>query len=129
MRVQKYPSATSYASTWPDLAGVPAGVTTEEMSGAEFATWLAAQPLIDTASGPAEVELWRVRALCARRGKDAAVATGIATLTAAQQQVANAQWTYSKSLLRDDWFTKNLRLWMGYTNPQMDSFFQAAADL
>lgn len=46
MRIQKYPSLNTYANTWPTLASVPAGVVTEAMSPAEFATWLAGQPPI-----------------------------------------------------------------------------------
>ena len=46
MRVQKYPTPTTYANTWPNLASVPSGVVTEEMTAAEFAAWLAQQPPI-----------------------------------------------------------------------------------
>jgi hypothetical protein len=75
-------------------------------------------------------DLWRVRALCTRRGKDTAVTAGIATLTANQQQLANARWNFGGDpLKRDEWFVKQLRVWMGYTNVQMDTFFEAAAGL
>jgi len=75
-------------------------------------------------------ELWRLRALCTRRGKDANVAAGIATLTENQQHVANARWNYCGSLIqRDEWLSKKLRVWMGYTNKQFDDFFTAAQAL
>lgn len=75
-------------------------------------------------------ELWQARTICAKRNKDAAVIAGIATLTAAQQQLANARWTYGGSpLQRDEWFVKQLRVWLGYTNNQMDNFFTVCAEL
>lgn len=130
MRVQKNPSPQTHANAWATLAAVPAGIVTEEMSAAEFATWLAAQPAFEVQAGPATVELWQARAICTRRGKDAAVNAGIATLTAAQQQIANARWAYGGApLQRDEWFVKRLRVWFGYTNQQMDNFFTVCAEL
>ena len=129
MRVQKYPSLNTFANTWPTAASVPAGVVTEEMTSAAFAAWLAAQPAFEVQTGPATVELWQARTICTKRGKDAAVTTGIATLTAVKQVQANARWTYGAPLQRDEWFVKNLRVWMGYTNKQMDNFFTVCAEL
>lgn len=130
MRVQKYPAINTYANTWPTAASVPAGVVTEEMTPAAFAAWLAAQPAFEVQTGPATIELWQARTICTKRGKDAAVTTGIATLTVAQQQLATARWNFGGSpLQRDEWFVKHLRVWMGYTNKQMDNFFTVCAEL
>lgn len=77
-----------------------------------------------------ESELWRLRALCTRRGKDAAVMAGIAALTTNQRQVANARWNYcGLPIQRDEWLSKLLRVWMGYNNKQFDAFFTEAQAL
>lgn len=75
-------------------------------------------------------EQWRLRAMCTRRGKDAAVVAGIAALATNQQQVANARWSYCGApIQRDEWLSKHLRVWMGYTNKQFDDFFTSAQAL
>lgn len=130
MKVQKNPAPGTLATIWKDGVTLPAGVVVEEMTQEQFDAWLSAQPQPDSEPSPAKCPLWAARALCTRRGKDAAVTAGIAALTANAQQVANARWTYGgEPLERNEWFTKNLRVWLGYTNPQMDAFFAAANEL
>lgn len=130
MRIQKNPAPGTLAMVWKDGVTLPQGVVVEEMTEAAFKAWLGAQPRPDPEPASVPCHLWRVRTLCTRRGKDAAVTAGIATLTAAQQQVANARWTYGGEPLEcNEWFVKNLRIWLGYTNPQMDAFFAACNEL
>lgn len=86
-------------------------------------------------SGPSEVVeiscyLWSLRCIIERRELGAAVNAGIAALEKNQKQVANARWNYcSERLSRNEWFVKNLRTWIGYTNRQMDKLFFACIEL
>lgn len=74
--------------------------------------------------------LWSLRCIIERRGLTAAVAAGIAALGTNPRQVANARWTYcGEKLSRSEWFIKNLRTWIGYTNRQVDNLFAACTEL
>lgn len=130
MLIQKNPAPGTLATVWKDGVTLPQGVVVEEMTEAAFKAWLAAQPQPEQEPASVTAQLWRVRTITTRRAKDAAVTAGIATLTATQQQYANARWTYGgEPLERNEWFVKKLRIWLGYTNPQMDAFFAVCNEL
>ena len=77
-----------------------------------------------------ECSLWALRCICTRRGFDAAIEAGMAALAPNPQGVARAMWQfYSQPLTRSDWLVKQLRVWIGYNNRQMDALFAAAVEL
>ena len=77
-----------------------------------------------------ECSLWALRCICTRRGLDAAIETGMAALEANPQGVARAMWQFkSGKLSRSDWLIKKLRVWIGYTQRQMDALLAACVEL
>lgn len=89
--------------------------------------------LVITVSGArieTECSLWALRCICTRRGLDAAIETGMAALEANPQGVARAMWQFrSGKLSRSDWLIKKLRVWIGYTERQMDALLAACVEL
>lgn len=105
--------------------GLPAGAVRVESDAEQTRVYSGATEIVETSC-----YLWSLRCIITRRGLDSAVAAGIAALGTNPKQVANARWTYcGEKLSRSEWFIKNLRTWIGYTNRQMDNLFAVCTEL
>lgn len=85
---------------------------------------------ITAAGAPLVVEcsLWALRCICTRRGFDPAIESGLAALAVNPQGVARAMWNFSgEKLTRSDWIVRKLKVWIRYSERQMDELFSAAA--
>ena len=93
MRVQKHPSSSSVANTWPKLADVPAGVATEEMTASEFAAWRTEQPPIPEPPPPVPPILpaWRILSVMDLHGYTSTVEAIIDSLPSNAKKVAKRQ--------------------------------------
>lgn len=126
MRVQKNPHPLTRANTWDSLAQVPAGVTTEEMTSAEFAAWLAAQPPIpEVVPVPTNLPAWRIRAVLRRRGLLTNVKQLLASLPQAQRDTAEEQLVDSR-FERDHPLVEQLGKALNLTSKDIDDIFREA---
>ena len=105
--------------------GLAAGSVTVHTDDAGRSAVMVAGERIETSCS-----LWSLRCICTRRGFDAAIETGMASLEVNPQGVARAMWQfYSQPLTRSDWLIKQLRVWIGYNDRRMDALFAAAVEL
>ena len=126
MRVKKYPSTNTYANTWPTVASVPAGVVTEEMTEAEFATWLAEQPAIEPiVPVPDVLPAWRVLSVMDLHGYTSTVEAIINSLPAAAKKVAKRQLAGS-NIERNHALVLAAQAALGLTDAQVDDLFREA---
>lgn len=127
MIIQKYPSPNTYAAIYATAADAPAGATVEEMSQAEFDTWLAQQSPLPEAPLPVPTNLpaWRIRVVLKNRNLLNAVKQAIATLPKAQRDVAEEQLVDSK-FERDHPLIGQLGAALGLTSKDLDDIFREA---
>lgn len=126
MRVQKSPHPLTRANTWDSLAQVPAGVTTEEMTSAEFAAWLAAQPPIVTPEPvPDILPAWRILSVMDLHGYTATVEAIIDSLPANAKKVAKRQLAGS-NIERHHALVLAAQQVLGLTDAQVDDLFREA---
>lgn len=131
MRVQKHPSANSIANTWPNLAAVPAGVITEEMTAAELAAWLASQPPITEPPPPVPDEVtqrqFRLALIEADIDPDALTADFGKIADKKTRQKALAELEFAGHIRRDHPLVAQFATARGMTSAQVDALFRAAA--
>ena len=126
MRVLKYPSPTTYARVWSSLAEVPAGVMTEEMSAAEFAAWLSAQPqIVQPLPVPSPLPAWRILSVMDLHGYTATVEAIIDSLPANAKKVAKRQLAGS-NIERHHALVLAAQAALGLTEAQVDDLFREA---
>ena len=126
MKVQKYPTPRTIAATWPDESGVPAGVSTEEMTEAEFSAWLAEQPAIEPiVPVPDVLPAWRVLSVMDLHGYTSTVEAIINSLPAAAKKVAKRQLAGS-NIERNHALVLAAQAALGLTDAQVDELFREA---
>lgn len=126
MRVQKHPHPLTIATSWPSLASVPAGITTEEMTAAEFAAWLAAQPpIVPPEPVPDVLPAWRILSVMDLHGYTATVEAIIETLPADAKKVAKRQLSGS-NIERHHALVLAAQSALGLTDTQVDDLFREA---
>ena len=126
MRVQKNPSTNSYASVWPALSAVPAGVVTEEMTPAEFAAWVAEQPVIaPIVPVPDALPAWRILSVMDLHGYTPTVEAIIDSLPERAKKVAKRQIAGS-NIERDHALVLAAQQALGLTDEQVDDLFREA---
>lgn len=126
MRVQKYPATNTYANTWPTLADVPAGVATDEMTGVEFAAWLAAQPpIVQPLPVPSPLPAWRIRTVLRRRGLFGQVNALIAKLPEPPRIVVEEQME-SSQFERNHPIIEQFGAALGLSAADLDDIFREA---
>ena len=129
MRVKKYPTPTTYANTWPNLASVPSGVVTEEMTAAEFAAWLAEQPAIEPiVPVPDVLPAWRILSVMDLHGYTATVEAIIDSLPANAKKVAKRQLAGS-NIERTHALVLAAQQALGLSDAQVDDLFREAEAL
>ena len=126
MHVQKYPTPTTYANTWPSAASVPAGVVTEEMTPAEFAAWLAEQPAIEPiVPVPDVLPAWRILSVMDLHGYTSTVEAIIDSLPEKAKKVAKRQLAGS-NIERNHALVLAAQAALGLTDAQVDDLFREA---
>lgn len=127
MRVQKNPSSNTRANVWASLDKVPQGIETEEMTEAQFAAWLAAQPQPPEPPGPVPTNLpaWRIRVVLKQRGLLNNVKQLINSLPAEQKAIAEEQLVDSK-FERGHPLIEQLGMALGLTSKDLDDIFREA---
>ena len=130
LHVQKHPSANTIACTWPTLAEVPAGITTEKMTDDEFAEWLATQPpIVQPEPVPQSVSKRQLRAACIHAGiMPEQVAAALAKIA---DPVASAlavnDWDCATEYERGHPLIAQMATVFGLTSAQVDALFRSAA--
>lgn len=127
MRVLKNPSANTRATVWTSADKVPQGVQTEEMSEAQFAEWLAAQPSLPEPQSPVPTNLpaWRIRVVLKQRGLLNNVKQLIAALPQSARDIAEEQLIDSK-FERHHPLIDQLGAALGLTSDDLDDIFSEA---
>lgn len=126
MRVQKHPHPLTIACTWPTLAAVPAGITTEEMTAAEFAAWLAEQqPIVPPEPVPDVLPAWRILSVMDLHGYTATVEAIIDSLPVNAKKVAKRQLAGS-NIERRHALVLAAQSALGLTDTQVDDLFREA---
>lgn len=127
MIIQRYPSSNTYAAIYKTVAEVPAGATVEEMSQAEFDTWLAAQPPLPEPALPVPSPLpaWRIRTILRRRGLLDSVNAMIAQLSESSRIVVEEQMQ-SSNFERDHPMIVQFGAALGLTSDDLDDIFREA---
>ena len=127
MRVQKNPTPNTRANVWANASKVPSGVQTEEMTPAQFAAWLAAQPPLPEPPGPVPTNLpaWRIRVVLKQRGLLNNVKQLINSLPAEQKAIAEEQLVDSK-FERGHPLIEQLGMALGLTSDDLDDIFREA---
>ena len=126
MRVQKHPHPLTIANTWPTLAAVPAGITTEEMTDAEFTAWLAAQPpIVPPEPVPDVLPAWRILSVMDLHGYTPTVEAIIDSLPENAKKVAKRQLAGS-NIERHHALVLAAQAALGLTEAQVDDLFREA---
>ena len=126
MHIQKHPHPLTIANTWPTLAQVPAGVTTEEMTEAEFSAWLAEQPAIEPiVPVPDVLPAWRILSVMDLHGYTSTVEAIIDSLPANAKKVAKRQLAGS-NIERNHALVLAAQAALGLTDAQVDELFREA---
>ena len=133
MRIQKNPAPGTLANCFESLDKVPVDpvtkkkIETEEMTEAQFAAWLAAQPQPPEPPGPVPTNLpaWRIRVVLKQRGLLNNVKQLINSLPAEQKAIAEEQLVDSK-FERGHPLIEQLGMALGLTSKDLDDIFREA---
>ena len=133
MRIQKNPAPGTLANCYESLDKVPVDlvtknkIATEEMTEAQFAAWLAAQPQPPEPPGPVPTDLpaWRIRAVLRKRGLLTNVKALLAQLPAEQKAIAEEQLVDSK-FERGHPLIEQLGAALKLTSKDLDDIFREA---
>lgn len=133
MRIQKNPAPGTLANCYESLDKVPVDpitkkkIATEEMTEAQFAAWLSAQPKPPEPPGPVPTNLpaWRIRAVLKQRGLLNNVKQLINSLPAEQKAIAEEQLVDSK-FEREHPLINQLGMALGLTSKDLDDIFREA---
>ena len=133
MRIQKNPAPGTLANCYESLDKVPIDpvtkkkVLTEEMTDAEFQTWLAAQPPPPEPPTPVPTNLpaWRIRAVLRKRGLLTNVKALLAQLPADVRAVAEEQINDAR-FERDHPLIEQLGVALNLTSKDLDDIFREA---
>lgn len=133
MRIQKNPAPGTLANCYESLEKVPIDpvtkkkIATEEMTKAQFAAWLAAQPQPPEPPGPAPTNLpaWRIRVVLKQRGLLNKVKQLINSLPAEQKAIAEEQLVDSK-FEREHPLINQLGAALNLTSKDLDDIFREA---
>lgn len=126
MRIQKNPSSQTHANTWATLVEVPAGIFTEEMTPAEFAAWVAEQPVIaPIVPVPDVLPAWRILSVMDLHGYTSTVEAIINSLPANAKKVAKRQIAGS-NIERHHALVLAAQQALGLTDAQVDDLFREA---
>ena len=133
MRIQKDPAPGTLANCFESLDKVPVDpvtkkkIATEEMTEAQFAAWLAAQPLPPEPQSPVPTNLpaWRIRVVLKQRGLLNNVKQLINSLPAEQKAIAEEQLVDSK-FERGHPLIEQLGKALGLTSKDLDDIFREA---
>lgn len=130
MRIQKNPAPNTPAAVWKDGVTLPHGIAVEEMTKAEFQTWLAAQPHPPDPPTPVPTNLpaWRIRAVLRKRGLLTSVKALLAQLPADVRAVAEEQINDSM-FERDHPLIGQLGAALNLTSKDLDDIFREADTL
>ena len=133
MRIQKNPSPGTLANCYESIDKVPVDpvtkkkIPTEEMTEAQFAAWLAAQPKPAEPEAPVPTNLpaWRIRVVLKQRGLLNNVKQLINSLPAEQKAIAEEQLVDSK-FERGHPLIEQLGMALGLTSDDLDDIFREA---
>ena len=133
MRVQKNPSPGTLANCYKSLDKVPVDavtkkkIATEEMTEAQFAAWIAAQPQPPVPPGPVPTNLpaWRIRVVLKQRGLLNKVKQLINSLPAEQKAIAEEQLVDAK-FERGHPLIEQLGMALGLSSKDLDDIFREA---
>ena len=133
MRFQKNPAPGTLANCFESLDKVPVDpvtkkkVETEEMTEAQFAAWLAAQPPPPEPQSPVPTNLpaWRIRVVLKQRGLLNNVKQLINSLPAEQKVIAEEQLVDAK-FERGHPLIEQLGMALGLTSDDLDDIFREA---
>lgn len=133
MRIQKNPAPGTLANCFESLDKVPVDpvtkkkIETEEMTEAQFAAWIAAQPQPPEPPGPVPTNLpaWRIRVVLKQRGLLNNVKQLINSLPAEQKAIAEEQLVDSK-FERGHPLIEQLGMALGLTSKDLDDIFREA---
>ena len=133
MRIQKNPAPGTLANCYESLEKVPVDpvtknkIATEEMTEAQFAAWLAAQPQPPEPPGPVPTNLpaWRIRVVLKQRGLLNNVKQLINSLPAEQKAIAEEQLVDSE-FERGHPLIEQLGMALGLTSKDLDDIFREA---
>ena len=133
MRIQKNPAPGTLANCFESLDKVPVDpvtkkkIETEEMTEAQFAAWIAAQPQPPEPPRPVPTNLpaWRIRVVLKQRGLLNNVKQLINSLPAEQKAIAEEQLVDSK-FEREHPLIEQLGMALGLTSDDLDDIFREA---
>ena len=133
MRFQKNPAPGTLANCFESLDKVPVDpatkkkIETEEMTEAQFAAWLAAQPQPPEPQSPVPTNLpaWRIRVVLKQRGLLNKVKQLINSLPAEQKAIAEEQLVDSK-FERGHPLIEQLGMALGLSSKDLDDIFREA---
>ena len=133
MRIQKNPTPGTLANCYESLDKVPVDavtknkIATEEMTEAQFAAWLAAQPKPAEPEAPVPTNLpaWRIRVVLKQRGLLNKVKQLINSLPAEQKAIAEEQLVDSK-FERGHPLIEQLGMALNLTSKDLDDIFREA---
>ena len=133
MRIQKNPSPGTLANCYESIDKVPVDpvtkkkIPTEEMTEAQFAAWLAAQPKPAEPEAPVPTNLpaWRIRVVLKQRGLLNNVKQLINSLPAEQKAIAEEQLVDSK-FERGHPLIEQLGMALNLTSKDLDDIFREA---
>ena len=133
MRIQKNPAPGTLANCYESLDKVPVDpvtkkkVATEEITEAQFAAWLAAQPQPSEPPGPVPTNLpaWRIRAVLRKRGLLTSVKALLAQLPDDVRAVAEEQLNDSK-FEREHPLINQLGAALNLSSKDLDDIFREA---
>ena len=135
MHVQKHPHPLTIANTYDSLGKVPVDpktgehVATEEMTEAEFAAWLAAQPaIVPPVPVPSPLPAWRILSVMDLHGYTPTVEAIIDSLPDAAKKVAKRQLA-GGNIERNHALVLAAQQALGLSDAQVDDLFREAEAL
>ena len=120
------PAKNTVAAQYSSAAAIPVGVVAVEMSDAEFATWLAAQPpIVQPLPVPDVLPAWRILSVMDLHGYTPTVEAIIDSLPANAKKVAKRQIAGS-NIERDHALVLAAQQALGLSDAQVDDLFREA---